>query len=194
MLGKQAKTLSDAQIRAILKYLERSNNPLRDKVIFLLSLHGLRSKEIACLEISMVTTVDGEVSDFIAPEDKAAKGTSGRIIPMNKQLQAALKAWLQTPCPKRTKFVISTSRSEKFRCNGIVIWFRRLYRALGFEGASSHSGRRTFLTQCARNVSKAGGSIRDVMALAGHKHLSTTQRYVEQDAEARKHLISLLYK
>jgi integrase/recombinase XerD len=194
MLGKQAKTLTDAQIKTVLTYLEKSSNASRDKVILLLSLHGLRAKEISHLETSMVTTVDGEVSTFIALQDKAAKGTSGRIIPMNKQLQAALRNWLSTPCAKRTKFVISTNRSERFKCNGIVIWFRRLYRALGFEGASSHSGRRTFLTQCARNISRAGGSIRDVMALAGHKHLSTTQRYVEQDAEAQRQLVNLLYK
>lgn len=60
--------------------------------------------------------------------------------------------------------------------------------------SSSHSGRRTFITNCARNVSKAGGSIRDVMALAGHRHLATTQRYVEQDPEAQKSLISLIYQ
>ena len=194
MLGKQAKTLTDAQIKTVLTYLETRRSSKRDKVMFLLSMHGLRAKEVASVELSMVTNVNGEVSDTIALEDKASKGSSDRLVPMNKQLQVALAEWLKQPCRNRSKYVISTSQSEKYSGNGVVIWFRRLYKALGFEGASSHSGRRTFLTQCARNVSKAGGSIRDVMALAGHRHLSTTQRYVDENVEAQRTLVNLIYK
>ena len=60
----------------------------------------------------------------------------------------------------------------------IVVWFARAYRAVGLEGCSSHSGRRTFITRAARLVHKAGGSIRDVQLLAGHRSIQTTQRYI----------------
>ena len=193
MLGKQAKVLSGAQIKAVLAYLDTGRNSKRDRVIFLLSLHGLRAKEISSLEISMITDADGNVTDSISLEDKASKGKSGRIIPMNKQLRGALADWLSVAQRHRTKYVICTERSEKFSGNGVVVWFRKLYKSLGFEGASSHSGRRTFLTQCARNISRAGGSIRDVMALAGHKHLSTTQRYVDQNSDAQRTLLNTIY-
>ena len=195
MLNKQAKILTDNQIKAVLSYLETTRNSKRDKVVFLLSqTAGLRAKEIANLEISMITDVNGNVADAIALEDKASKGKSGRVIPMNKTLQAALIDWLKEPQRNRTKYVVSTERNEKFSANGIAVWFKRLYKSLGFQGASSHSGRRGFIHNCARNVSKVGGSIRDVMALAGHRHLATTQRYVERDAEAQKNLVNIIYK
>ncbi len=57
--------------------------------------------------------------------------------------------------------------------------FSRWYAELGFVGCSSHSGRRTFITNAARKISVVGGSLRDVQALAVHSNLSTTQRYIE---------------
>jgi hypothetical protein len=43
-----------------------------------------------------------------------------------------------------------------------------LYRELGFKGASSHSGRRTFIAKAAKRCIEGGGSLRDVQQLAGH--------------------------
>ena len=59
------------------------------------------------------------------------------------------------------------------------------YQVLGFQGCSSHSGRRTFITNAAKQISTVGGSLRDIQALAGHASLSTTQRYIEADVEAQ---------
>jgi integrase len=74
----------------------------------------------------------------------------------------------------------------------IVIWFSRRYSELGLEGCSSHSGRRTFITRAARLVHKAGGSLRDVQLLAGHRSIQTTQRYIDGDSDAQRRLVSLL--
>jgi integrase/recombinase XerD len=70
--------------------------------------------------------------------------------------------------------------------------FAGWYRRLGFNGCSSHSGRRTFITNAARKISTVGGSIRDVQILAGHAALSTTQRYIEADAEAQSKVVDLI--
>ncbi len=72
------------------------------------------------------------------------------------------------------------------------MWFHRLYTELGFTGASSHSGRRTFITKAAKRAVKAGGSLRDVQQLAGHSSLATTQRYIEGDTEAKRKLVNLI--
>src|SRR5208282_2168969 len=63
----------------------------------------------------------------------------------------------------------------------VVNMFGEWYFALGFQGASSHSGRRTAITKWAGKISKVGGYLRDVQALAGHSALTTTQRYIECD-------------
>ena len=75
----------------------------------------------------------------------------------------------------------------------MAAWLRDLYqRKLGWTGYSSHSGRRTFVTKVARKISEAGGSLRDVQALAGHESLQTTQRYIDVDPEAQKKVIDLI--
>jgi integrase len=66
------------------------------------------------------------------------------------------------------------------------------YRKIGFVGCSSHSGRRSFITQAARKVSLVGGSLRDVQALAGHASLTSTSRYIAMDAEAQRKLVNII--
>jgi integrase len=74
----------------------------------------------------------------------------------------------------------------------IVVWFKRAYEYVGLDGCSSHSGRRTFITRAARLVHEAGGSLRDVQLLAGHRSIQTTQRYIEGDTDAQRKLVSLI--
>ena len=76
--------------------------------------------------------------------------------------------------------------------SAIVNLFAAWYRAAGLKGCSSRSGRRTFITNAARTISTVGGSLRDVQMLAGHSALSTTQRYIEADAEAQRRVVELV--
>ncbi len=86
-------------------------------------------------------------------------------------------------------FVISSERSPRVSPQSIVNMFSRWYDELGFNGCSSHSGRRTFITSTARKISGVGGSIRDIQLLAGHTNLRTTQRYIEADADAQRKVV-----
>lgn len=195
-LGKQAKVLSADQINHAINLLGQGSvtkNSNRDKVILLLSLHGLRACEIADLELSMILAPDGKISDSISLEDKASKGSSGRIIPMSQALREAIRNYLPGRKRSSSPYLITTQRADKFSANAVAVWFWRFYEKLGLQGCSSHSGRRTFLTNAARRISLAGGSIRDVMALAGHQHLSTTQRYVEADSEAQRKVVAMIF-
>lgn len=70
--------------------------------------------------------------------------------------------------------------------------FALWYKKLGFSGCSSHSGRRTFITNAARKISSVGGSIKDVQMLARHSSLSMTQRYIEADVDAQKKVVQLI--
>jgi integrase len=88
--------------------------------------------------------------------------------------------------------VIKSERGERLSPGSVVNWFRAFYARLGLEGCSSHSGRRTFITLAARRVARAGGSIRDVQLLAGHRSLRHTQGYVDGDSRAQRRLVNLL--
>jgi hypothetical protein len=89
--GKQAKMLTPKQETAVLTYLQTLRYPVRDRVMFLLSIKaGLRAKEIACLTWSMVTDADGQVAEMLALPNRASKGRGGgRMIPLNLTLRAA---------------------------------------------------------------------------------------------------------
>lgn len=197
-LGKQAKVLSKQQVDAVLGYIGNRINGLRDQTIFLLSVRaGLRAKEIACLKWSMLTTPDGQIGDLINLTDIASKGNSGRIIPINKQLLGHLVRLLAAERTKHgfdvaTSHVITTQRSKSTSPQAIVNMSFRWYKELGLIGCSSHSGRRTFITNAAKKISTVGGSIRDVQVLAGHSSLQTTQRYIEGDSEARRKVVDMI--
>jgi integrase len=194
MLGKQAKTLTRVQAKAVLAYLARTRLPARNTVIFLLSTNaGLRAKEIAALKWSMVVDAQAAVASEIALTNSASKGNSGRMIPVSRELHKALVLWKEScgACWPDAN-VISTERSSATSAQMIVNLFRSWYRKLGFNGCSSHSGRRTFITNAARKISLAGGSLRDVQALAGHSSLSTTQRYIEINHDAKRKIVELI--
>src|SRR4029077_1069381 len=96
MLQRQAKVLRTGQIRAVLDHIERTRHPVRNRVIFLLSLRaGLRAKEIANLEWRMVTDAEGQISDAIRLPDSASKGRSGGVVPMAAELRYAMNALQQ---------------------------------------------------------------------------------------------------
>jgi len=194
-LGKQAKTINDRQLRQFLDHVSHSRYALRDRCIVLLSFRaGLRAKEIAALTWAMIRTSDNELGDELVLPDRASKGKSGRIIPMRAELRDAL-ADLEMdtdPTPTSMQYVIRSERGWRMTDNGIAVWFWRRYRELGFDGASSHSGRRTFITNAARKISLAGGSLRDVQALAGHSSLAVTQLYIDQNREAKRKVIEMI--
>ena len=83
-------------------------------------------------------------------------------------------------------------RKRAWRQDTIVNLFSKWYSVVGMEGCSSHSGRRTFITNAARKISTVGGSLRDVQLLAGHSNLRTTQGYIEADAEAQRRIVQLI--
>jgi integrase/recombinase XerD len=193
-LGKQAKILTAAQATAVLAYVATTRHPRRNRLIFLLSIRaGLRAKEVAGLTWAMVTDSEGSVADEIALRNDASKGKSGRIIPMSKELRGALADWMNFCAPVQPgQRIIITERSEATSPHVIVNLFRSWYGRLGFQGCSSHSGRRTFITNAARRISTVGGSLRDVQSLAGHSSLVTTQGYIEINADAKRKVVELL--
>ncbi len=191
MSGKQAKFLKADHIDDLLSFAETTRHPLRDRVIVLLSVKaGLRAAEIANLTWDMVVDAGSAISTVLELRDSAAKMGHGRAIPLHAELRDALIALKRNAGDERP--VVLSERGGKMKSRSIVIWFGRAYRAIGLDGCSSHSGRRTFVTRAARLVHEAGRSLRDVKLLAGHRSIQTTQGYIEGDSDAQRKLVSLI--
>ncbi len=196
-IGKQAKILSDKQQNLTMAHLETTRYPLRNKIIFLLSFkEGLRAKEISKLAWGMVCNSDGKIADVINLSNNASKGKySGRIIPLHKELKILLGELLAEKQKDEyfslDKPIIATERGEHTTPQVIVNFFYHLYKTIGFNGCSSHSGRRTFITNAAKHISLVGGTLNDVRLLAGHSSLATTQRYIAYDTEAQRKIVEM---
>ena len=199
MLGKQSKILTGKQIKMMMNHLSLTRMNIRNQVIFLLSCKGgLRSKEISMVEWNMILDPEGNMGDTINLIDRVSKGNSGRVIPMNSQLKDKLLQLYEIEKVTNKHFDINTSkiirteRSQSTSPQSIVNLFSRWYSDMNFIGCSSHSGRRTFITNLSKKISLVGGTLRDVQSLVGHKNLQTTQRYIEVDTDCQRELVNLI--
>lgn len=195
---RQARTLSDKQQMIILAYFEKTLYPERNRVIFMLSAKlGLRACEMASLcWMHVLNNEKNGISDKIRITDDIAKGkASGREFHMGDEVIKALQDLWDTHEyePPYYERVLLTQYKSPFSSNAITCVFHRWYKQmLLWEGYSSHSGRRTFITNCARKVSTVGGSLYDVQMMAGHKSLATTQIYIDENPDAQKRLVNMI--
>jgi integrase/recombinase XerD len=198
-LGKQSKVLNKSQIEMISNCLRSKRNGLRNQTIFLLSVKsGLRAKEISQIRWKYVLKSDGDtIDDYINLPNSSSKGKSGRIIPLHKSIRENLQLLLIEHKKYRSfdlnsSFIVRTERSPFTSSQSVVNMFQSWYRKLGLLGCSSHSGRRTFITETSKKISLVGGSLRDIQMMVGHSSLQTTQRYIESDSESQMKVINLL--
>ena len=191
MAGKQAKILSLGDVNDLLVFASCTRHPLRNRVIVLLAAKaGLRAAEIAKLTWDMVLDPTGDIGSVIELRDHVAKNGGGRLIPVHPDLRAALAAYRSLSTERGP--VIRSERGGAMTPLSVVVWFGRAFQNIGLNGCSSHSGRRTFITRAARLVHHAGGSLRDVQLLAGHRSIQTTQGYIDGDSDAQRKLVSMI--
>ena len=198
MIGQPAKVLRPHDVRSILAWAAKRRHGARNKTMILLSVKaGLRAGEIAQLTWAMVTDSSGHIGHAIELPGVCAKYGSGRRLPMHGEVRQALMV-LQRQCEGRERSkvegpVIGSERGNTpMTAKSVVNWFHAMFVELGLDGCSSHSGRRTFITNAAKMIHRAGGSLRDVQLLAGHRSIQTTQGYIEGDGIAQKKLMRLL--
>jgi integrase len=186
MPGRRAKILSSSDVDDLLIFASCTRNPLRNRVIVLLSAKaGLRAHEIASLTWDMVVGPTGQIGGVIELWDAAAKNGSGRMIPMHRDLRCAFENLRRGAA--QSECVVTSERGRAMTPSSIVVWFNRAFKNIGLN-----SGRRTFVTRAARIVHKAGGSLRDVQLLTGHRSILTTQRYIDGDTDAQRKLVAMI--
>lgn len=188
----KARTLTAEAQTAALREIALRDTAARDRLLLLLSWRcGLRVAEIAQLQWRDVQDAFGRLGDTLRVRKETTKGrTRERLVPMTGDLRAALADW-RAQAPKGACFVHETLAGPQ-SANALQLWFSRVYRAAGLEGCSSHSGRRTAITNWARNAGAVGCSLADVQAMAGHAFVSTTVGYVDANASAKAQLVAFV--
>jgi integrase/recombinase XerD len=189
---KQAKLLNDAEFKRLSAVVDSLRHSARNHTAVALSFYaGLRACEIAALRVCDVFDTGGGVKDTIQLSAAQTKGNDSSTVLVNKKLRAQLiryaRAYPQL-VKKPAAPLVYSGKGGSFTAQTMVNLFQRLYKLAGIAGASSHSGRRQFVTELADK----GINARVVQALARHKHLNTTMRYIELNENKLRAAIELV--
>ena len=178
-MAKQAKTLNQAELRKVLDYISTRKHSARNRAMLMITfLAGMRVGEVASLRFVDVLDNEGNIQSEIRLTPAMTKGQHARVVFINERLRKELQQYIRiySPADKAMKLFYSQKKtSNGFNSNTLAQHFHFLYKRAGLDGASSHSGRRTFIT----NLASKGVGVRVLMNLAGHKSIATTQAYID---------------
>ena len=187
---KQAATLTDKQLKAVLAYCSTRKHAQRDRAIILFSFAaGLRAKEIAALKRSDVINDEGSVRSEFQLAKIQTKGQKTRRVFINTRLRRELEIYIkQPPLRKNCPALFQSQKGSSFSANTMCQLFLDIYRECGLTNASSHSGRRTLIT----NLAAKGVGVRVLAEIAGHSSITTTQRYIDVNDEQMRAAVELM--
>jgi integrase/recombinase XerD len=172
----QAKTLTEKELKIVLATVATGRHAARNRAMVLMSFWaGLRAGEMAALRVSDVLAPNGTITAEIRLDADQTKGQRGRVVMLGDKLRKELAVYisnLKVTTPAAPLFYSQVSR-KGMSANTVAQLFLEIYAKAGVVGASSHSGRRTFITTLANK----GVGVRVLMALAGHRHMSTTHEW-----------------
>jgi integrase/recombinase XerD len=188
----QAKILHPADLASVLAFVSTQRHAARNRAVLLLTHYaGLRVGEVACLRWQDVVNGDGSVKDEIRLLPDMTKGRNARTVFVNKKLREELQAYAaQARFVDRSYPFFASQKSVRvgFSSNSLGQTVANIYRAAGYEGASSHSGRRSFLTTLANK----GTAIHLLKTLAGHRNIATTAAYLYSSPAQLKAAVELI--
>ena len=189
---KQAKLLNAKERKRLSAIIETKRYATRNHTIVALSFYaGLRACEIAALRVKDVFNENYEVRDSIRLTSSQTKGNEAGTVLLSKRLAAQLEKFgrqYRSKLNKRDAPLLFSAKGGGFSAQTIINLFQTLYADAGITGASSHSGRRQFVTELADK----GINARVVQALARHKHLNTTMRYIDINENKMRIAIELI--
>jgi len=165
----QAKILSAAEIAAL---FERGFEGDRDRALFGVMLYcGCRVSEALAL-----TSADVSATHITLRKATTKGKCKTRQMDIHPRLQALLARYDNGG--KRFLFPGRHGRGAMTRAAADVI-LKDACERVGIAGASTHSFRRTCLT----NLSNAGVPLRVIQEISGHASLASLQRYLEVQPE-----------
>ncbi len=185
----QAKTLTQAELDQVLRYVATKQYPERNRLLVLMSFwSGMRVGEIAALRICDVRNLDGSIKKEVRLSTEQTKGRFARVVFINDRLRSELANYLRN-CKRACQLpLFPTAKKAGFTANTLTQWFHWAYKRAGIAGASSHSGRRTFITTLANK----GVGVRVLASLAGHRSIAVTQAYIDVNDDMKRRAVELV--
>jgi integrase/recombinase XerD len=186
----QARVLSERQAKTILSVIAQGKNAQRNTIVFVLSYYaGMRVKEIASLDISTCLTDAGKVRDVIYLKASMTKGKKGREVFFNSTVKSYLKTYIASLTPSVSDILVRPmGKHKRFTPNSLSIVLNNIYKTAGFDGCSSHSGRRSFAT----SLCQKGVSVRVIQRLGGWRSLQSVMPYLDANEEMLKEAVELV--
>ena len=196
---KQARTLNEKELNLLLLYTNTRKHAARDRAMLLMTFYaGMRIAEVAATKIKDVLAADGTIKYEINLTAEQTKGRHSRTVVVPEKLRKEIHAYLLTRYNSKELIALNysdainsplfaTQKRSGFDRNTACYHFHMLYKAAGIDGASSHSGRRTFITK----LSAKSVPLKVLMELAGHRQMQTTQRYIDVTQDMKRAAVEL---
>ena len=186
----QARTLKEKELKQLLSHITLYRHALRNRCALLMThWAGMRVGEVAALRYADALAPDGSILAEIRLSAQQTKGDKARVVYVAEKLRKELLNYVRTyPQSDPTRPLFYTQKRDHFTANTLAQHFFWLYRAAGFGGASSHTGRRTFITTLANK----GVGIRVLQQLSGHADIQTTARYIETSDAMKRAAVELV--
>ncbi len=189
---KQARVLTLTEQKRLLAVVGQTKHAARNRLCFILSYQGgLRVGEIAALTMGDVFEADlTTIRSQIRLSAAVTKGGNARVVFVNDRLRKEIKRYRDTLGTglKAGRPLLLTQKRTAFSANTLCQLMGNLYKQAGLDGGTSHSGRRWFITKLAHS----GISPKVIMTLAGHKHMTTTQRYIDVNDDLMRAAVEML--
>ena len=187
---KQARTLTDKQIKIVYAHCSSRRHAARDRAIVAVSfMAGLRAKEIAALTIDNVCDENGVIREEFILSKEQTKGRKARRVFLSQRLRKELELYIKAvKLRKGCSALFQSQKGKAFSANTMCQLFLNIYTDCGIDGASSHSGRRSLLT----NLAAKGVGVRVLAEIAGHSSITITQRYLDANDEQMRAAVELI--
>ena len=134
----KARTLDDAQIKRVQRYLRTRRNSTRDSTIFTFAFNtGLRAKELAALCVGDAYDTEGAVRDAFVLQRSQTKGARTRTVYVNRTLRSALEQYrptLYSTLPTAPLF--ESRKGGHFSANTMCQLFLGVFADCGLPGAT----------------------------------------------------------
>ena len=191
-MSKQAKTLTAQEIRRVLDYVATRKHSERNRAMLLTMYYaGLRVKECAALRYEDVLDAEGKIRAEIRLTPEQTKGSKAGTVFVSDKLRKELQGYVKAVPFKsiKDKLFYSQKRPQAgWDSNTLCQFFHYLFKNVGIEGASSHSPRRTLIT----NLADKGVGVRVLQSIARHANISTTQAYIDVNDEMKRKAIEMV--